>query len=142
MQKISYSEALAQIVHEDPRYDEQAYLFIREALDYTIGRLEKPSEGPGRHVSGVELLEGIRDFALEQFGPMAFRVLSHWGVLSSEDIGEMVFNLVGKGILGKTERDSRDDFAGGYDFTEAFCDPFRSKRLSKKQATIDSSRSS
>ena len=141
MQKISYSEALAQIVREDPRYDEQAYLFIREALDYTIGKLEKPAEGPGRHVSGVELLEGIRDFALEQYGPMAFRVLSHWGVQSSEDIGEMVFNLVGKGILGKTERDSRDDFANGYDFEEAFRDPFRSKQLSANKTPADSSRS-
>ncbi len=124
MKKISYNEALSQIVREDPRYDEHAYLFIREALDHTIQTLDKPVEGPGRHVTGRELLEGIRQYALQEFGPMAHRVLAHWGVHTCEDIGEMVFNLVNKGILGKTENDSKKDFAGGYDFNDAFVTPF------------------
>lgn len=136
MKKISYTEALAQIVREDPRYDEQAYLFIREALDYTIQKLDKPLEGPGRHVSGTELLDGIRDFALREFGPLAYRVLGHWGVHSCEDFGEMVFNLVDKGILGKTEHDSRGDFRGGYDFEEAFRTPFRSLAMNQRQPLV------
>jgi len=124
MKKISYNEALSQIVREDPRYDEHAYLFIREALDHTILALEKPTEGPGRHVSGKELLEGVRQFALQEFGPLAHRVLAHWGIHRCEDFGDMVFNLVNKGILGKTEKDSKGDFEGGYDFHEAFVTPF------------------
>lgn len=128
MKKISYNEALAQIVREDPRYDEHAYMFIREALDFTIQALNKPSEGPARHVSGKELLEGIRRFALQEYGPLAGRVLSHWGVERCEDFGEMVFNLVNKGILGKTEHDNKADFAGGYDFREAFVAPYLPSR--------------
>ncbi len=124
MKKISYNEALAQIVREDPRYDEHAYLFIREALDFTIQTLDKPVEGPGRHVSGKELLDGIRRFALREYGPMAGRVLAHWGIHRCEDFGDMVFNLVSKGILGKTENDNKSDFDGGYDFHEAFVAPF------------------
>lgn len=124
MKKISYNEALSQIVAEDPRYDEHAYLFVREALDHTIQTLNKPTEGPGRHVTGRELLDGIRDYALQEFGPMAPRVLSHWGIKECEDFGEMVFNLVNKGILGKTDKDSKTDFANGYDFHDAFVAPF------------------
>ncbi len=139
MKKISYTEALAQIVRDDPRYDEQAYLFIREALDYTIQKLEKPTEGPGRHVSGAELLNGIRDYAIQEFGPMAMRVLAHWGIHSCEDFGEMVFNLVDKGILGKTENDTRQDFEGGYDFQEAFRSPFRSTASRSSQPRVQQS---
>ena len=124
MKKVSFNEALSQIVTEDPRYDEQAYLFIREALDFTIQQLDKPMEGPQRHVSGHELLAGIRNYALQEFGPMAQRVLAYWGIRECTDFGEMVFNLVDKGILGKTDRDQKDDFHGGYDFDEAFRVPF------------------
>lgn len=125
MKKIGYSEALTQIVQEDPRYDEHAYLFMREALDHTIKSLEKPTEGPARHVSGRELLEGIREYALAEFGPLTLRVLAHWGIHRCEDFGDIVFNLVSKGILGKTDEDRREDFSGGYDFKEAFLSPFQ-----------------
>ena len=125
MNKISFSEALTRIVADDPRYDQHAYLFIREALDFTIQKLEKPVSGPKRHVSGTELLEGIRAYALQEFGPMAHRVLNHWGIFCCEDFGEMVFNMVDKGILGKTERDHKDDFKTGYNFEKAFITPFK-----------------
>jgi len=130
MKKMSYNEALAQIVEEDPRYHEHGYLFIREALDFTIQALKKPTDGPGRHVSGAELLEGIRQYAILEYGPIARRVLHTWGIERCEDIGEMVFNLVDKGILGKTENDTRADFGSGYDFDEAFDLPFRPRRNS------------
>lgn len=128
MKKVNLTEALEQILREDPRYDVQAYLFLREALDFTIKLLAKPAGGPGRHVTGGELLEGIRQYALQEFGPMARRVLRHWGIRRCEDFGEIVFNLVGKGILGRTEQDRKEDFAGGYDFDEAFCRPFEPSR--------------
>ncbi len=125
MKKVGFNEALTQILAEDRRYDEQAYFFLREALDFTIKLLAKPAEGKARHVSGGELLEGIREYALREFGPMTRTVLSRWGIHRCEDFGHIVFNLVEKGVLGKTEEDRLEDFAGGYDFDEAFRQPFR-----------------
>jgi uncharacterized repeat protein (TIGR04138 family) len=78
-----------------------------------------------RHVSGQELLGGIRDYALAQFGPMTQMVFEEWGIKRCEDFGEIVFNMVEIGLLGKTEKDSREDFANGYDFDDAFRKPFR-----------------
>ncbi|HMP77797.1 MAG TPA: hypothetical protein PKE12_15995 [Kiritimatiellia bacterium] len=128
MKKVNFQEALAAILDRDPRYAEDAYHFLREALDFTIKLLEKPVEGPGRHVSGQELLEGIRQFTLKEYGPLSLRVLNHWGIRKSDDFGEMVFNMVGAGILGKTDEDRKDDFSGGYDFDEAFAKPFRARQ--------------
>jgi uncharacterized repeat protein (TIGR04138 family) len=128
MKKLSFEEALAQITREDPRYDEQAYHFLREALDFTLKLLNKPATGKGRHVSGGELLEGIRQYALKEFGPMTRTVFTRWGITRCEDFGEIVFNLVNKGVLGKTDEDRKEDFAGGYDFEEAFHRPFLSKK--------------
>jgi uncharacterized repeat protein (TIGR04138 family) len=133
MKKVNFQEALLGILDRDPRYAEDAYHFLREALDFTIKLLEKPVEGPGRHVSGQELLEGIRQFALKEFGPMALRVLNTWGIRRTDDFGEMVFNMVGAGILGKTDEDRREDFAGGYDFDAAFAKPFRAIRPAPPQ---------
>ena len=124
MKKVGYNEALGQILKEDSRYDVHCYHFIKESLDFTIKDFAKPPEGPGRHVSGAELLEGIRKFALQEFGPLARTVLSHWGIHETQDFGHVVFNLVEKGLLGKTEDDNLEDFADGYDFDEAFRTPF------------------
>jgi len=124
MQEVSYEEVLEQILAADPRYQRDAYLFLREALDYTQKQAGKENGGKVRHVTGQELLEGIRRFALEQFGPMTLTVLEEWGVRNCADFGEIVFNLVEIGLLAKTNKDSRADFAGGYDFEEAFRKPF------------------
>lgn len=124
MQKLSFAEALERILQDDSRYDAEAYLFLKEALDHTVRTLGKPRQGPQRHVSGQELLEGIRDYALQEYGPMAFRVLDTWGVKRCEDFGELVFNLIAVGIFGKTDTDKKEDFAGGYDFYDAFVKPF------------------
>ena len=124
MKKIHFEEALDNILAKDPRYETQAYHFLREALDYTVKMLAKPVEGPGRHVSGAELLDGTRQYALQEFGLMAKTVLNRWGISHGEDFGELVFNLVEQGVLGKSEDDKREDFTGGYDFTEAFVTPF------------------
>ena len=128
MKKVNFNEALAQILKDDPRYDEQAYLFLREALDFTIKLFAKPIGGPGRHVTGTELLDGIRQYALQEYGAMTKTVLNRWGIHKGEDFGNIVFNLVEKGILGKTEQDRKEDFAGGYDFDEAFRQPYRPGR--------------
>ena len=108
------------ILARDPRYTVEAYAFVRAGLDFTVRRLKTP-----RHVRGQELLEGIRQFSIEEFGPMTKTVLNGWGIQRTEDIGEIVFNLVETGLLGKTEEDNRADFANGYDFDEAFRKPFK-----------------
>ncbi len=108
-------QIVCSIVAHDRRYTFDAYQFVLEALNYTYRMVKKR-----RHVAGQELLEGVRRYALERYGPMARTVLEHWGIRSCEDIGEIVFNLVDNGLLNKTEKDSRDDFKGGYDFKEAF----------------------
>jgi uncharacterized repeat protein (TIGR04138 family) len=124
MHKHTFGEALGLILGEDPRYTADAYGFVREGLDFTIKMRNKPESGPGRHVSGQELLEGLRLLALQEFGPLACTVLKSWGVTRTEDFGEIVFNLVNKGVLGKTPEDRKEDFAGGYDFHAAFVQPF------------------
>jgi uncharacterized repeat protein (TIGR04138 family) len=86
--------------------------------------VSKENRGPIRHITGQELLEGIRQFALNQFGPMAVTVLEEWGVRNSRDFGEIVFSMVEIELLAKTENDNRDDFNNGYDFTDAFRKPF------------------
>lgn len=124
MQSVNFGEVLEQILQEDTRYAPEAYLLLREALDFTMNLLQKPRTGPQKHVSGQELCEGIRLYATREYGPMAYRVLTSWGLRRTEDFGEIVFNLVEKGVLGKTESDRKEDFAGGYDFVEAFVKPF------------------
>jgi len=123
MNHVYLEDLIQPIVKRDPRYTVEAYVFVRDALDHTTGKLEKP-----RHVSGRELLEGIREYALKEFGPVSKRVLSEWGILECLDFGHIVFNLVNAGLLGKTEKDSINDFMDGYDFTEAFEQPFRPRQ--------------
>ena len=127
MHEVSFEEALVKIRAKDPRYDRDAYLFVREALDYTQKTIGKDPRGRIRHITGQELLGGIREFALQQFGPMTKTVLEEWGVRRSQDFGEIVFNMVEVEWLAKTDKDSRADFAQGYDFDEAFRNPFLPK---------------
>ena len=124
MQEINFDEAVEQILARDSRYTRDAYVFVREALDYTQKVVGKETRGAIRHVSGQELLDGIRRFALNQFGPMAVTVFEEWGVHNCRDFGEIVFNMLESSLLAKTERDTRDDFQNGYNFTEAFRKPF------------------
>ncbi len=86
-----------------------------------------------RHVSGPELLDGARRYALKEFGPMVITVFDSWGIRSCEDIGNMVFNLIGAGVFGKTDQDSIEDFKNVYDFEEAFVRPFAPGETSKRQ---------
>jgi uncharacterized repeat protein (TIGR04138 family) len=124
MQELTFESTLALIIAKDPRYQRDAYLFVKDALDHTQKLVLKENKGELRHVSGQELLGGIREYALTQFGPMTQMVFEEWGIKRCEDFGEIVFNMVEIGLLGKTEQDSREDFANGYDFHEAFRKPF------------------
>ncbi len=119
---------LYDLTQKDRRYPLQAYQFVFEALDYTVHRLEKDpasSLEQERHVTGRELLDGINEYALEQFGYMARTVFEQWGTVRGEDFGEIVFNLVESGLMGKTESDTRDDFDVGYDFQKTLEEQFK-----------------
>ena len=134
MHEVSFEEAFVKMRAKDPRYHRDAYLFVREALDYTQKTIGKDTRGRIRHVTGQELLGGIREYALQQFGPMAKTVLEEWGIHSSKDFGEIVFNMVEVEWLAKTDKDSRADFEHGYDFDEAFRQPFLPKSKHTVQA--------
>jgi len=126
MQQFDYNKVLEIILAKDSRYPREAYQFVREGLDYTQHKMARMSGAKEpRHVTGRELTDGMRQYALETYGPMAGLLLDEWGIRSTEDFGEIVFNLVENNLLAKTENDSRDDFAGGYDFEEAFTAPFQ-----------------
>lgn len=128
MKKSNFHETVHQLALENPKFDGNVYFFMREALDFTIKMLEKPMDGVARHVTGGELLDGIRKYALQEFGPITKTVLNRWGIYCCEDFGEIVFIMVEKGVLGKTDEDRKEDFSGGYDFETAFAKPFRPAR--------------
>ena len=106
---------VAAICDADPRYKPEAYLFVLAALHFTVVSLPQP-----RHITGKELLEGIRVYGLEQFGPLARQVFQYWGLEVTEDFGHIVFSLVDAKLLGKTEEDTIADFQEVYDFIAAF----------------------
>ncbi len=134
MKKIGFAEAVDALVKSDTRYDREAYSFLRDALDFTLKQRKKNKEDESRHVAGQDLLEGVRLFALREFGPMVTTVFAYWGVHRCEDFGEMVFNLIEAGVFGKSERDSREDFRNGYSFQDAFVLPFQPQKFSKRSA--------
>jgi uncharacterized repeat protein (TIGR04138 family) len=115
---------LAEVIRRDPRYAIEAYEFLYEALGFTqrrLGRQPKKSEEPDpkNHVSGRELLEGVRELALREFGLMARTVLKCWGIHKTDDFGEIVFNLVEAGLMSKTPEDTRADFQNVYNLDDA-----------------------
>ena len=126
---MSLRDELAGVLARDSRYTIQAYVFIFEALDHTKflrkrARVKARARRGGtpetsHHVTGRELCEGARDLALRQYGLMAMTVLAQWGLRSTADIGNIVYNLIASGDLEKTPRDSRADFDNVFDFEDA-----------------------
>jgi uncharacterized repeat protein (TIGR04138 family) len=106
------------------RFASDAYHFVHEGLNHTLKSLKRGGQHPHRHVSGQELLHGLREFALKEYGPMSKAVLNEWGVKATDDIGQIVFNLVSGGVLGKNDTDSPSDFKNVYTFDDAFVKPF------------------
>ena len=134
MQEVNFDEAVDQILATDSRFHRDAYLFMREALDFTQKLVGRENLGKVRHVTGQELLDGLRQYALQQFGPMTATVFEEWGIRNCQNFGEIVFNMVEIGLLARTEKDSRDDFQNGYDFTDAFRKPFWPEARLKAEA--------
>lgn len=120
-----FNEVIRTIRKDDARYERGAYYFLRQALDFSLKEMHDQGQlDRSNHLSGQQLLEGIRLFAIEQYGPMARSVFEAWGITNCRDFGNIVFNLVACRVLGKTDQDSPDDFNGGYDFKEAFDVPY------------------
>ncbi len=141
MTLVDPTHPLVKLVQEDRRFPLQAYLFLFEALEYAQRELgwgteaesepvpgEEPieeSDEPQRHLTGQELCEAIRRYALEQFGYMARCVFRCWNIHSTSDFGEMVYNLIRIRQMRKTPQDRREDFDDVYDFDTAFDHPPR-----------------
>ena len=116
MAELAFRDGIMdRILSREPRFDEQAYLFVLAALETCQSQLKVR-----RHISGVELAHTCRDLALERYGLMARVVLQHWGVNSTSDIGDIVFTLVELGFLLSQPQDTRDEFVGVFDFDRAF----------------------
>lgn len=127
MQEPEFPEIVDLICKEDNRFAKKAYDFVRQGLDHTVKELRKKDANRGTrsfHVSGPELLDGLREYALEQFGPLAKTVLNDWGIKRCRDFGDIVFNLIEYNVFSKTENDRREDFSDTYSFEEAFVRPF------------------
>jgi uncharacterized repeat protein (TIGR04138 family) len=127
MQDLDFDDIVQLIRKEDPRFSRGAYHFIRQGLDFTVKELKKSDATRAQrslHVSGPELLQGLRAFALDQYGPLAKTVLADWGVTRCADFGDLVFNLIDYNVFSKMEQDRREDFAEIYSFEEAFVRPF------------------
>ena len=108
-------DPIADIIRKDPRYPRAAYDFVREALHSTVEKLDKP-----RHVTARELLQGLREHAKSEFGPLAREVFDSWNVRETSDFGRIVFHLIEAGEMGKTKDDDVRDFDAVYRFDEAF----------------------
>ncbi len=112
---MTENELLTWIQKNDTRFHFNAYRFVLEALQFTQKRL-----GGRRHISGQELLDGVKDYAWAQYGSMALEVFEEWGLKTTRDVGTIVFNLVNMGEIRKTEEDSIEDFDSVYEFSEVF----------------------
>lgn len=148
MQQINFEDGVTKILEKDSRYAREGYEFLREALEFTQKAYSKSSKSTkfreskalpeefrkeaivpvDNHITGQELLNGIREYALAMFGPMSITVFEQWGIRRCEDFGNMVFLMVDNGLLRKTDKDNPDDFKGGYSFEEAFREPFVPQR--------------
>ena len=117
MEEIDFeSDSFADILAKDDRYSPRAYALLTDVIRFL-------GEGD-RHMTGGDILEEFKDRALDQYGPLAYTVLSEWGVSRCEDVGEMMFNLVDSGRIEKDEQDTAESFVGGYDFKEELLGPY------------------
>ena len=131
----TFQEIVDEICKQDGRYHPDAYFFLLEALDSTVKNIRRNEPEHGQHVSGRELLDGIKRIVIDEFGPLSHTVLNEWGIQTTQDFGEIVFHLVRVGRLGKTEQDSIEDFKQVYEFDEAFRLPFEPKQVDESNAT-------
>ena len=110
-----FFDLVEEICTQDKRYKPDAYEFVLLGLTFTQKKLKKQA-----HVSGAELASGLKDYAIDQYGALAGKVLAHWGITQTQDFGNIVFNMIEKKLLAKNEDDFLSDFDAVYDFRIAF----------------------
>ena len=127
MKTVDFYTKINEIVIQDTRYSFDGYVFINEAVIYTVKKSEESRmENESSHISGPELLNGVMEYALKNFGPTAYSVFCEWGILDSMAIGNIVFNMIEHRILSRSENDSIKDFKNAFDFKITLCSPFLS----------------
>ncbi len=117
---MSLDRILDELVEREPRYHRDAYIFVLEAITFTQAKFVEP-----RHVSGQQLLDGIREYAREIYGPTACMVFEHWGATETLDFGRMVYALIETGQVSKQPEDSLEDFREYYDFKKVFEEQYK-----------------
>ena len=116
MEELDFSkDAFEDIRARDRRYDARAYTLLVAAFHAACADGNATTE---------DILEEFKETALDQFGPMTYKVLDIWGVHETMDVGEMMMNLVESGRIGKSENDNYEDFRCGYNFKDAFLGPY------------------
>ena len=119
-----FQDLVEEICNQDARYKPDAYEFVLQGLTFTQKKFKKTT-----HVSGSQLAHGLRDFAINQYGALAYRVLTYWGINQTEDFGNIVFSMIEKKLLSKAQEDRLADFALVYDFKEAFANVLASSMI-------------
>ncbi len=127
---VNFFRKIEEIRSKDNRYNPDAYEFVMQSLWFTQKKLKQAG-----HVNGRQLLEGIRKLAIQQYGPLAKTVFGHWGVKTTNDFGEIVFNMIDAGLMRKTETDKKADFDNVYDFDTAL-DVFKAGRKKPGRAKV------
>ncbi len=128
-------EQLRKLALRDRRFSPEAFLFLFESLEPALDLAGKQqAEGQERHITGQELLAGLREHARKSFGPLAAHVWRSWGLSSSLDWGRIVFLLVDEGLLRRQESDTLSDFEPGFDFEREFVEGYRPKLPSTPEA--------
>jgi uncharacterized repeat protein (TIGR04138 family) len=127
---VEPEKSLKEVVEALGVYPVEAFNFVQQGLGYTVQKIhgqrqEKESKDPkepkaSRHVSGQQLCEGLKEYALLQWGMMAEAVLRRWNITTTFDFGRIVFTLVENGFMQQTEEDTVEDFRNVYDFKTAF----------------------
>ena len=135
MNTMEFYTKIEKIRQSDLRYSSDAYEFVNDAVLFAVEKYER--RGATKHISARELLDGIRDFALMEFGPMAYEVFTEWGIIDSAAVGNIVFNMIEQGILSSSENDSIDEFQNAVDFKTELRTPFLpNHKISSKVPTI------
>ena len=104
-------------------YPRSAYVFVQEALGFTVGKMHgnpRKVDPDKRHISGQQLCQGLREYAITKYGLLARSVLEHWNIHRTDDFGRIVYALIESGQLSCSDEDRIEDFACVYSFDEAF----------------------
>jgi len=143
MPQLDPAHPLTKLLKRDQRYKFDAYAFVFESLQFAHEKLgfgqELPAESEEaeppprrggtrkaeRHLTGQQLCEAVRQYAIDQYGLMAKAVLASWGIHNTGDVGNLVFNLIEIGQMRKTKEDTREDFENVFDFDAAFVRDFK-----------------